>query len=412
MRQLILALCLTVVGTAQAAEKPEIERLIKAALQNNDQWKTKFAEKVGRAPLNNEELIDVEFIGNAAALPVDFELPTNGAPAVLQQSALLNCSDLPQSATFSVDKTSTRTVSVNWSQSVKLGASVKLSGKVPGVGALEGSTSAETTSSIGGTLTSTETLHWRIDQPTDMNPKTLQIAQFVIEEVEANDVPITLNILYSGAYKMIVGTPTYRVRNVERNKCLDVKGETGPEVITWTCHNRRNQQWVVRNNKLISRKPNGQCLDVKRASDKSGADLIVWNCHSRSNQKFDFDVNKTGQIRTFSDKCLNASAGKVETRSCNGSDRRKWTFEPVENVRKITLTLEDLLPEAEDRTISIDGTVDVAAGLNGTVRWGQTQPVTDAYCSNETYDRESEVDMPLARGETAVRSQEVSPALE
>ncbi|MFK0124842.1 endo-1,4-beta-xylanase [Streptomyces nigra] len=70
----------------------------------------------------------------------------------------------------------------------------------------------------------------------------------------------------------------------------------------------------------------GRCLDVPNASTTDGTGVQLYDCHSNSNQQW--AVTDSGEIRVYSNKCLDAAGtgngASVQIYSCWGGDNQKW----------------------------------------------------------------------------------------
>lgn len=76
------------------------------------------------------------------------------------------------------------------------------------------------------------------------------------------------------------------IRNEHNKLCIDIKGETGPDLICWTHHGKPNQMWIW-DGVHIQSKMNGKFMDVKGASMKSGTPAIIWQPNNGKNQEWD-----------------------------------------------------------------------------------------------------------------------------
>jgi len=65
-------------------------------------------------------------------------------------------------------------------------------------------------------------------------------------------------------------------------KCLDVSRKDG-NVLLWSCHGGKNQQWSVDGYGLKNDSSN-KCLDIARSSKKDGANVMTWACSGNANQ--------------------------------------------------------------------------------------------------------------------------------
>lgn len=72
-------------------------------------------------------------------------------------------------------------------------------------------------------------------------------------------------------------------------RCLDAKGAAranGTMVITYPCHGRGNQRWVVRSDGTIRGAGSNRCLDVSAAATGAGSKVQLWRCHGGTNQQW------------------------------------------------------------------------------------------------------------------------------
>ncbi|RKT53669.1 ricin-type beta-trefoil lectin domain protein [Saccharothrix australiensis] len=117
--------------------------------------------------------------------------------------------------------------------------------------------------------------------------------------------------------------------------CLDGTANTaGSGVTTNPCHGQANQQWTAparfaRLGSLVG--DGGLCLDVTGGNAADGALLRTADCitpaYAPTAARQVVTSAPDGTLRVF-DKCLDAGSTTVQLRTCDGTDRQKWTARP------------------------------------------------------------------------------------
>lgn len=394
LRGMIGALALLAAGPA--AGETTLEAALKAQLTEDGTWRQIYQAATGYAPGEGSSLKGVTFQGTAVALPIRLELPEQPPqPTVLQDARLMNCSNKEQTAIFSVDKSTTESSTLTWSNEVTIGVEVKWETGLPLIGGAETTGSVEYSREWGGSQTYTETLKWGVEVPVALDPMTIQPMQFVVEEVSYRSVPFSMDILYRGDIKTRQSVPEgaqhYAVKSRQSKKCLDLsrKDKKGGQrqVVIYDCHYGANQLWKRNGDQLVS-KDNNRCLDIYKARTKRGAELITYACGNRWNQKFkSISANRLQS----GDKCLDVKRAKTKNDTpvimwgCHGGTNQKWDFvphgDPIMIDKDATARLEGYYPDDAERVLTITGTVDVASGIKGDVFWGPTEPATPELCA-------------------------------
>lgn len=125
----------------------------------------------------------------------------------------------------------------------------------------------------------------------------------------------------------------------QNGECLHVwsgGGASRPKVTTNRCTGQRNQNWakyqvmdrggapdITRNQMVTPKHAPGKCIDLAHQRD-----VIIWDCHGRKNQLVSFEWRSQTQIR-IEGKCLTAidrgPVGKVEAQECRrGATSQIW----------------------------------------------------------------------------------------
>ena len=111
------------------------------------------------------------------------------------------------------------------------------------------------------------------------------------------------------------------------DKCIDIPdGSTKPgtRVHYWPCDGSPEQQWTVRDGRIIGK--GGLCLDLPHGDAKDGARIHIWTCDGSAEQRWDI---ANGEIR-MKGKCLDLPSGStkdgtpIQLWPCDGSPEQKW----------------------------------------------------------------------------------------
>ena len=108
------------------------------------------------------------------------------------------------------------------------------------------------------------------------------------------------------------------------NRCVDLTGSDGRNVIAYGCHGKQNQQWTYDPvTKTIASPVDGMCLDVNRDNNN----VIGWPCHGRSNQQWELDGE---MIRSVSNPshCLDMdrSNSSLIIWKCHGRKNQRFNW--------------------------------------------------------------------------------------
>jgi hypothetical protein len=126
------------------------------------------------------------------------------------------------------------------------------------------------------------------------------------------------------------GTPHSFRSLLASDLCMDVTGSgtaPGTELVTWSCHGRRNQQFSWRSNGEI-RVYDNMCVDASGARGRDGDPIIIWNCNGGANQKW--SATAAGEIRGINGKCIDITGSNrtpgtpLVLWTCKGSANQRW----------------------------------------------------------------------------------------
>jgi hypothetical protein len=111
--------------------------------------------------------------------------------------------------------------------------------------------------------------------------------------------------------------------------CLDVAGAhaaNGTELIPWTCHGGRNQDFTFNRGTGELRSSLGNyCVDVAGGGAYAGNRVQLWTCHGGDPQRFRHDPARSALVYAPAPwLCLDVASGGARLADCNGSSGQRF----------------------------------------------------------------------------------------